>query len=99
MVDRMMTAMTTDAMREARTFTLEFHPASEDPTEEGDYLLYNQCDGFHLASAWIDGDDFEGFFSFNSHQFPPDAYCAWARLPESHTELFALFANGAGEWS
>lgn len=35
-------------------FNLNFRPASETPTEPGDYLLYNQCDGYHVVEAWFD---------------------------------------------
>lgn len=77
----------------ANVFRLEFHPASEHPTEEGDYALYNQCDGYNLASAWFDADGFMGFYTFSSYHIPTDGYCAWAMLPESHTKLFDLFAE------
>jgi len=74
-------------------FALQFHPVGTDPAEEGDYLLYNQCDGFHLASAWFDDGGFMGFFNFSSYEIPPDCYRAWAMLPTSHETLFNLFAK------
>lgn len=86
-------------------FALQFHPAETDPTEEGDYLLYNQCDGYHFASPYFYDGKFEAFMSWKGSVYEPDWYCAWALLPTSHTTLFDLFAKkppaldsgGAGE--
>jgi Lar family restriction alleviation protein len=76
-------------------FPLRFHSSAEYPTEEGDYLLYNQCDGYHFATAYILDGKFDCFMDWNSGVYEPDWYCAWAKLPESHTDLFDLFASKA----
>lgn len=72
-------------------FALNFFPSVQDPTEEGDYLLYNQCDGYHLATAYFD-DGFDCFMSWGGGVIQTACYQAWAKLPESHTDLFNLFA-------
>lgn len=73
-------------------FQLQFFPADQSPTEEGDYILYNQCDGYHFATAYF-CDGFDCFMTWNGGVYEPDWYCAWAKLPESHTDLFNLFAK------
>lgn len=63
---------------------IEFRPAAETPAERGEYLLYNRCDGYHLADAvFIDGA-FVGFMRWGALEtLSPDVYRAWAKLPES----------------
>lgn len=73
--------------------SLEFHPASETPTTEGQYLIYNQCDGLHIVHADFDGEGFVGFKPWMEIHVSDDFYCAWALLPESSTTLFDAFAE------
>lgn len=77
------------------TFDLKFHPASDKPTEPGDYLLYNQCDGYHVAKAWFgDNGEFVGFWFFAaSRPIPEDFYCAWALLPDGVKTMYDAFAK------
>ncbi len=74
---------------------LDFKPQAETPTTSGDYILYNQCDGYHIAEAMFerhDGGKFMGFFSFMGHEYEPDTYQAWALLPDT-AKLYELFAD------
>jgi hypothetical protein len=86
------------AAREAATWPLEFHPSTETPTERGDYLLYNQCDGYHIAEYW-DGQREQhgiepGFRFFAAPGIVgPDFYSAWAKLPNTLTDLYPRFAR------
>lgn len=74
-------------------FDLDFRPASETPTERGDYLLYNQCDGYHIAEAWFDDGEFVGFY-FHAQGFAsPNFYRAWALLPDTAKTLYDVFAK------
>jgi hypothetical protein len=74
-------------------FNLEFRPQAENPLVKGQYLLYNQCDGYHKAHArfYKDGT-FDGFFTFTGEEFPPDTYQAWARLPDTQS-LYETFGD------
>lgn len=75
-------------------FELDFRPASETPTEPGDYLLYNQCDGYHVVEAWFEEGQFLGFYSFASTSpYDTDFYCAWALLPDTIKTLYDAFAK------
>lgn len=77
-------------------FDLNFFISSERPTEPGDYLIYNQCDGYHVAEAWFDEGEFQGFY-FHAQGFAsPDFYCAWAKLPDSVRTMYDLFAKERG---
>lgn len=73
---------------------LEFKHQSERPTEPGDYLLFNQCDGFHIAYANVIDDEFLGFFNWlgDLSEYDDETYVAWARLPESEL-LYEMFAD------
>lgn len=66
---------------------LEWHPASEEPTQEGDYLLYNECDGYHVAECLFEEDGTPNGFTFfadgGSYPVTRDFYEAWARLPNT----------------
>ncbi len=76
-------------------FDLDFRPASEVPTVEGDYVLYNQCDGYHVVEAWFDEGEFCGFYFFaNPKAVSKDFYCAWAPLPKCNS-LYDAFARTA----
>lgn len=76
-------------------FELEFHPVSEEPTEPGDYVIYNQCDGLHIVEAWFDGGEFIDFWEFAApHAVGRDFYRAWAKLPDS-MELYKVFSRDA----
>lgn len=79
---------------------LMFFPTSQKPVRPtginptGDYLLYNQCDGYHLAEArWHDNGEFNRFCTFMGETFEEDFYCAWALLPQTSTVLFSVFAR------
>jgi hypothetical protein len=74
-------------------FDLEFHQASEEPTEPGDYLLYNQCDGYHVAEAWFPEGEFCGFYFWPHDHVSPNFYCAWAKLPDTVKTLYDVFAK------
>ncbi len=74
---------------------LDFRPASEPPTEEGDYVLYNQCDGYHVAGARFYGNEFDGFCFFGEFDpEPKDCYQAWEKLP-APSVLYAEFSRDA----
>lgn len=74
-------------------FDLDFRPAAEAPrADDWDqaFLVYNQCDGYHIMyPIWWDEErtDFWGFRSWASTDvvLPYEFYCAWARLPDSIT--------------
>ena len=74
------------------TFCLEFHHQSEKPTDEGTYVLYNQCDGFHIAECWLYDGKFEYFNWFAGERISEDFYAAWAKLPDSLL-LYRAFAD------
>ena len=72
-------------------FHLKFYKSTITPTCVGEYLLYNRCDGFHIAEAKFDDEkNFMGFFRLPNLEFDHDTYHAWAVLPES-TRLFEKF--------
>lgn len=74
-------------------FDLVFHHQSIAPTEAGEYLLYNQCDGYHWAEAYFFNDgSFNAFFTFMHEEFSPDTYQAWAKLPSARV-LYEKFAD------
>jgi len=74
-------------------FDLKFHPSSEKPTERGDYLLYNQCDGYHIAEARFYDGEFFSFAWFADGLIDKDFYCAWALLPDGTKTLYDAFAK------
>lgn len=76
-------------------FRLHFRFYREDPTEEGDYLLYNQCDGYHLVSAAFEDGEFLGFYSWGGGLVDRNHFRAWAKLPVSHEDLFNIFSKEA----
>jgi hypothetical protein len=70
---------------------LQFRSSKEPPRPAAgeddiycEYLLWNQCDGFHIASlALFDDGKFVGFSHFmGSPTWSPDEFQAWAPLPE-----------------
>lgn len=73
---------------------LEFFPQRESPKEDGgDYLLYNQCDGFHVVQAHVTDGEFLGFKFWAQPEFiPDDFYQAWAKLPDTDA-LYEAFAD------
>lgn len=76
------------------TFRTKFRPQRQMPTAKGEYLLYNQCDGFHLATARFNDDrSFAGFFTFMGHRYDEETYQAWALLPSSGS-LYLQFSVG-----
>ena len=82
-------------MKLIRNFPLVFHPASEEPIEAGDYVLFNQCDGFHLAELILtDNGKPDGFaFAADGSYVLRRFYQAWAKLPDTST-LYACFRSG-----
>jgi len=74
-------------------FELDFRPVSETPTERGSYLLYNQCDGYHIAEAWFIDGEFITFAWFADGPVDKDFYCAWALLPDGTKTLYDAFAK------
>jgi hypothetical protein len=75
-------------------FNLIFMPQVQLPHEEGDYVLYNQCDGFHIAEAWFDDGEFLGFRFWAADGYvPDDAFQAWAKLPDPIKQLYDAFAD------
>lgn len=83
-----------------KAFDLTFHPNTTSPTDEGWYLLYNQCDGYHLAEATFDDtgefdcfwNSWEGKNSSGMH-YGTEMYCAWAKLPDTLKDLYDTFAR------
>ncbi len=64
-------------------YELQFFSKDIDPPSPGEYLILNPCDGFHLADAMFDEDEFEGFYDFANGRFDEDFYVAWAKIPDS----------------
>lgn len=81
-------------MKSTLGFPLVFNPVGTVPALAGTYLLYNQCDGFHLVEAWFDEGEFQ-YFHFWMHMspIPDDFYVAWAALPDATGLLFQQFAR------
>lgn len=68
-------------------FGLTFHSSNQKPGrafEDRECVIFNPCDGFHIAIAefWEDGD-FHCFRPFAGEPFSDDFYTAWAVLPET----------------
>jgi hypothetical protein len=75
-------------------FNLDFHPASDEPTDPGDYLLFNQCDGYHIAEAWFEENgEFISFAWFAGGLVSKSFYRAWALLPDTVKTLYDVFAE------
>lgn len=76
-------------------FDLDFRPASETPTVPGDYLLYNQCDGYHVVEArFYDDGEFDDFYVFaSSCPVSRNFYRAWALLPDAVKTMHGIFAR------
>jgi len=77
--------------------TLEFHANTEPPSntqgddvEHCEFVLWNQCDGFHLAyRAMYDDGQFICFEDFTGRStWNPGDFQAWARLPEVNSSLY-----------
>ena len=80
-------------MKLIRNFTLVFHPASEEPIEAGDYIIFNPCDGFHVAELLMDEDGERGeLILMGGGYIPPGFYWAWAKLPDTSTP-YACFTG------
>jgi transcriptional regulator with XRE-family HTH domain len=92
-------AMGVGPMRDASTdIPLQFFPTSTNPVgkpySQEDYLLYNQCDGFHIAYASFDEDGFQGFTNWlGTVRYESDFYEAWAKLPDCNEALFPIFGR------
>lgn len=72
---------------------LTFFPQRESPKEEGDYVIYNQCDGFHIVQARVEDGEFLGFQFWAQPEFiTDDSYQAWAKLPGTDA-LYEAFAD------
>ena len=64
------------------SFALVWHPNTMAPLVEGDYILYNRCDGFHIVESTLDDNgDVVGFHFFAGKEVARDFYTAWALLP------------------
>ncbi len=76
-------------------FNLIWHPVGEEPDSPGDYILYNQCDGYHIVEGhfYADTGEFDEFRFFAGPSVTKDFYRAWAKLPEGHTTMYDLFAK------
>jgi len=77
---------------------LNFKAASVDPIDDGDvfgeYLLYNQCDGYHIAYAHFAEGVFDGFRNFlGTCSYERDFYAAWAKLPDCNDVLYPAFGR------
>lgn len=69
-------------MSKIQNFVLDWHPNTVKPWQEGDYILYNRCDGFHIVESSIDEDgEVCGFHFFGGEPADTDFYQAWALLP------------------
>ena len=85
MTDEKNPAVTEHPLDGLVSFLLEWHPAHEDATTEGDYLLYNPCDGFHVAElVFLDDGQPDGFVFFGDGDVGRDFYKAWAKLPDTN---------------
>lgn len=81
-------------MKNPLPFPLVFHAVGTLPTNAGTYLLYNQCDGYHLVDAWFDDGEFQFFhFWMNRSPITDDFYVAWAELPDTVGSLFSHFSR------
>jgi len=77
---------------------LNFYPVGVAPSKVGPhhtFLLYNQCDGYHIAfGRWDEEGAFEGFFDFlGESEYRDDFYEAWAGLPDCNDVLFPAFGS------
>lgn len=67
---------------------LKFYDSSKKPTidcQNKSAILYNPCDGFHIADNIVFNDktgEFDGFYTFMNKRFSDDFYKLWAILPE-----------------
>ncbi|WP_418141530.1 hypothetical protein NUW46_04990 [Marinobacter sp. MA] len=67
-------------------FGLTFHSNNQEPGkafEDRDFLLFNPCDGYHVAIADFEDGDFIEFRQFAGSSYGKDFYTAWAVLPET----------------
>jgi hypothetical protein len=85
------------APQPAAFFGLHFHPVGVIPTADladRDVMVYNQCDGYHIATIHFDDEgNFDGFWPFVGSEFTQDFYRAWALLPDCNDDLFPVFAK------
>lgn len=70
---------------------LDFKHQSVMPTELGDYVLFNQCDGYHIAEAMFEDDEFLEF-RMHCRSVSADFYQAWAKMPDTN-DLYDQFAD------
>lgn len=79
-------------------FPLVFRPKAEIPRQSEDQrtaLLFNQCDGYHIAYIrFFDDGEFDGFYPFDGEEYGKDFYEAWAVLPDEVKDLHPIFAKG-----
>lgn len=67
-------------------FGLTFHSSNQEPGEayaDRDFVLFNPCDGYHVAIADFEGSEFIEFREFAGNSFGRDFYTAWAVLPDT----------------
>lgn len=86
--------------RRFMNFHLEFRSVGNVPTRAlngRSFLLYNQCDGYHIAEAMFAGDGkFQHFHFFaRGEAIEDDFYVAWAVLPDTLGRLYPHFARAA----
>jgi hypothetical protein len=82
---------------------MAFVPMSVKPQFTGSHdaavLLYNQCDGLHIAYARFLGNEedetngFSGFWEFAGSEHNPEHFAAWAYLPDCNEHLFPIFGD------
>lgn len=74
--------------------SLDFFPTSTRPLLEGDYVIYNKCDGYHI----VEGVEIDGKIVFQDWggEIKDDFYVAWARLPTTEL-MYERFAKQGRE--
>jgi hypothetical protein len=87
-------------MEQRTSWPIEFHAATDVPVmPEGEMfpqvVLYNQCDGYHMAFArFWDHGEFDGFYDWcgTKPYIPGKHFAAWAMLPPAGL-LYEPFAR------
>lgn len=70
-----------DAFSEGEGMKLTLMPLNERPDEEDECLIYNRCDGWHIA-VFRDGVFCEWGDSNVEYPWPEESLLFWARLPQ-----------------
>ena len=74
---------------------LNVYPKSFCPSLEGDYIIFNPCDGYHVVQG-VEVDGKIIFQEFGGREVADDFYVAWARLPTTEL-MYELFAKKGRE--